>query len=115
MNAEQRTRLEALITQSLISALEAGNPSAALIDKAIAFLAKVDAGTVKQPELEKEKAAALHSTLDDLPFPAVPHITTPPTTLAGLPFTTTTGVDQAAAEVPAPRRDQPLGSTRKEF
>jgi hypothetical protein len=72
MNTEQRSKLSSLITQRLIEALEAENPSAAMVDKAIAWLTRVDSGAVKQPELAKERDEELREKLKRLPFPTAP-------------------------------------------
>ena len=89
MNQAQRERLVSLITQRLIEALEAENPSAALIKESMAWLQKI--GEIKASELEQEKADELRNKLPNLPFPR-----TAPT--------------EADHQPQTPRRDRSLGS-----
>jgi hypothetical protein len=75
MNHAQRERLVSLISQRLIEALEAENPSAALIKEAMAWLQKIEAGDIKTQESE-ERTEELRSKVTRLPFPA-PALTAP--------------------------------------
>lgn len=86
MNAAQRERISALITEKLLALLEQEEPSAKLLETGMRWLEKIEKGDIKSPELEKEKVEQLRQRIDG----------------AGLPFTTT------------PRRTKPLGQPAEE-
>lgn len=84
MTKAEKERLSSLVTQRLIAALEEENPSAAMVEKAIAWLTKIEAGDVKTSAGEEEKEAERNkAALEKVPFPVAPA----PESLDGLPFT----------------------------